>query len=460
MSSDAPKTQFKLSDITGPYPLLGAFLLIFESLLGFWLFRASAAPERIVAGTLMALLMAGFLFVVLRMQKEKISVPAPANLPGKLTAGTELATKQEIEKPEPEKIAGPDRSYLINKPPTNWSTRELTLPEFLAQRVKLDPALGEKLFGSQPAASEILVFKSSSDTTVVPSPGKTTVDGRILPSALTATIPTQLSILPMERYAAPLFVERSLLHNFLAFMGPILTAAPLTLRDLRVGVLPNTQRKYLQAQLRQEIRNATVNGKEGLNVESNITLLAIDGELRDHLLIMNYASLLEGSDPKLDQDLEELLLLANSFRPLEMTNSVERKTEIKDRIDKEFKEFVKANGESMFYSEFVLAALRYDQEDLEDLERRTEAINIFKPFEALAKELKLDQKKLDEFWLALKAAEKGDATDLKLLIGELREAALSKDGAGNQLDQGAESKDDGGRVEGVVSGSDPGGSGP
>ena len=441
MSATPPKTGFKLSDITGPYPLLGAFLLIFESLLGFWLFRASAAPERIVAGTLMALLMAGFLFVVLRMQKEPISVPAPAGLPGKVTAGTELATRQEIEEPEPEKIAGPDRSYLINKPPANWSSKELTLTEFLAQRVNLDQAVSEKLFGAQPAVSDILVFKSSSDTIVLPNPGKTMVDGRIFPSALTATIPTQLSILPMERYAPPLFVERSLLHNFLAFIGPIINTGALTLRDLRAGLLPNTQRKYLQAQLRQEIRNATVNGKEGRNVDSNITLLAFDGELRDHLLIMNYASLLEGSDLQLDQDLEELLLLANSFRPLEMTNSIERKREISGRIDKEFKQFMEANGESMFYSEFVLAALRFDEEDLEDPERRTEAIIILKPFEALAKEVNLHDADLDQFWLALKAAEKGDATEFKSLLGELRTAAL-KGGDTKELEQGDESNDD------------------
>src|ERR1044072_2706699 len=142
MNTAAPRTTIKLSDITGPYPLLGVFLVIVESLLGFWLFQADDATERIVAGSLMVLLLGGFLYVVLRMQGVRISAPDPQGLPGKVTAATESATKQEIEDPEPQKIAGPDGSYIINKPPANWHIRELTLTSFLGERMNIDPSVG------------------------------------------------------------------------------------------------------------------------------------------------------------------------------------------------------------------------------------------------------------------------------------------------------------------------------
>ena len=39
-----------LSSITGPYQLLGLFLLVVEGLLGYWLFRTQGAGERVFAG--------------------------------------------------------------------------------------------------------------------------------------------------------------------------------------------------------------------------------------------------------------------------------------------------------------------------------------------------------------------------------------------------------------------------
>ena len=68
---------------------------------------------------------------------------------------------------------------------------------------------------------------------------------------------------------------------------------------------------------------------------------------------------------------------------------------------------------------------------------------------------------MDKFWVALKEAEKGDATELKSLLGELRDAALNKAEAGKELDQGDESNDDGSGAEGGVAESESGaGSGP
>jgi hypothetical protein len=65
-----PKTKIDLSKITGPYPLLGLFLLVVEGLLGFWLFRANSMIERIVVGSFITLIFGGFLFVLVRISTK------------------------------------------------------------------------------------------------------------------------------------------------------------------------------------------------------------------------------------------------------------------------------------------------------------------------------------------------------------------------------------------------------
>ena len=425
MAANAPSASFKLSDITGPYQLLGAFLLIVESLLGFWMYRAESSAERIIAGLLMVTLLAGFLIVVLRMQRATVSIPDPPNLPGQLTAGTQVATKQEIETPEAERIAGPDRSYLINRPPPRWTVRELTYAEFAGEVLSMEQSARQTLLGTEQGAREVLVFRTPHDTEILPVPGKTLIDGRKFPSALTIFLPTRLTILPLERYAAPLFVERPLLHNFSIFVGQVAAQGLVTLKEMRSGTLPNSQREYFQAELRQEVRSATVNGREGLDVDANITVIAIEGELKDHLLLLNYPSLPGSREAQLDSDLADLLSLASSFRPLETVDVAGRKKELSAKNEDAFNAYLAANKEQMFANELTNVLLRYSEEDLADQNKRADAIRILRPFEAYATELQIEDADLSQFLSSVKKAEAGDAAEFKLLFGQFRALALS-----------------------------------
>jgi hypothetical protein len=62
-----PRTKVDVTKITGPYALLGLFLLITEGLLGFWFFRAGDKMERMVVGGFMTLIFVLFLYVVMRI---------------------------------------------------------------------------------------------------------------------------------------------------------------------------------------------------------------------------------------------------------------------------------------------------------------------------------------------------------------------------------------------------------
>jgi uncharacterized membrane protein len=69
-----PKTQIDPSKIKDPYSLLAAFLLIVESLLGFWFYIAKDSTdgiyERVFIGSIMTLIFIVFMFVVMRIVRE------------------------------------------------------------------------------------------------------------------------------------------------------------------------------------------------------------------------------------------------------------------------------------------------------------------------------------------------------------------------------------------------------
>src|SRR5881628_2144104 len=79
----------------------------------------------------------------------------------------------------------------------------------------------------------------------------------------------------------------------------------------------------------------------------------------------------------------------------------------------------------VFYNELLMVALRFDDLDMDQPEKRNDAIKLFKPFQISAKELDLHDDDLEKLWVALSEAEKGDATSFKSLFSELREAAIN-----------------------------------
>lgn len=437
-----PRTKIDFSKITGPYPLLGVFLIVVEGLLGFWLFRAESAIERIVVGFLMTLLLGGFLLVVsrvvMRARKQEVSEGIETQgLPDRVTPGEKDATEAEIESPQPEAIAAPDGSFIINKPPEDWIVQTLTWADWINELFKItDPSLKEELCGTSSQAAEILAFRLTRETSVIPIPGRTIGDGRKLPSALEVLLPTRLAILPMDRAQPPLFVQRSLTHNFFGLVGEFLRMGLITLHKVSAGIIPNSQRPYLLAELRQEIGDAIVNGKEGKNINSNVTLIGIEGDLRDYLLIMNYPSLPAVDDPELGQDLETMRSLINSFRPLRILNPEEKLTEMKNMADLEFKKLMMKQGKKFFDAEFGILLFRLRDWDLNDPEKRLKVIKMLKPFEIFAKQVNYDDEDLDALWDSVHRAEEGDASSFKAQLSEIINA-ISDEQESDQEDSGA-----------------------
>ena len=406
-----PKTKIDPSKITGKFPLLALFLLVVEVLLGIWLYKAESINERVIAGLFMTSILIYFLIVVKRMQ-EDISKPiVPQGLDNEVTPAQKEVTKEEVDSPEPQMIGAPDRSYIINKPPERWVVQELTFNEWRNRILKItDPSLKET---EKSLDQEILTFSSRREISVIPIPGKTLIDGRKHLTALEVTIPTELSIIPMERWdQPPLFVEHSLIHNFLNNVGKLLNVGVMTMHNVSLGTIPNSKRQYLVAEFHQEIENVIVNDKEEKNINHNVTIIGIGGDLRDYLLYMNYLSPVV-DDPELKQDLQMLQLLVSSFQPLKVINPDKQKMENKKKADQEFKTFKKENGTNLFYAEFELILLRLKDLDVSDPEKRLKMIKLLKPFEVFSKEINLQDDELDALWNSLHQAEEGNATTFK-----------------------------------------------
>ena len=125
-----PKTN--PSRITGPFALLAAFFVTLEVLLSIWIYKAGGPGERIFAGSLMAALFAIFLFKFFasNLARNPPSIPEDTLIDPEEIANKEADSNQQ-KNSGLEQIVGPDRLYLVNKPPANWEVKELTLSEWI-----------------------------------------------------------------------------------------------------------------------------------------------------------------------------------------------------------------------------------------------------------------------------------------------------------------------------------------
>ncbi len=424
--SNLPKSKIKHSKITGPYPLLAVFLTVVEALLGFWLFQAVSEIERIFVGFFMTIILGGFLFVftILSKEKEKRSGFKPQGFNDEIKPAHEETTQSEMDNLEPERIAAPDGSFSIQKPPSDWEIKVLTAGEWINENLKIeDPALIEKLFGLQSSNvnNKILVIDSNTTVSVIPTPGISEINNRKIPTALRTTIPMKLAIQTVDRAQPPFFIEQSFEHNIISNISAIISTHVLSLKNITKGILATTGREYITAEFSQNIEHANINGKDNQSVISNVTLIGIKGNIKDSILILNYPSFPDSipNNQTIKNDFEVLQNLVNSFRPLKILNPEEYFESLRLDSIEGIKNTITISGEDMFLSEFVVLLMQLKNYDMNDPNNRLEAISLLKPFKIYADLIKFDDEQLNNLWESLDRAEKGDASDFKLLIGEV-----------------------------------------
>jgi hypothetical protein len=428
------KTKFDPKKISGVYPLFGLLLAVLETVLGFWLYKSENPVERSIAGVLMTAVFVAVIYAVVRIEGLKHApMLQAAGLQGEITPAKTEAAPEEIRSPESELLSALDGSYLINRPPDDWIVEDSTMSEWIIRSLGIRSGVAKdaRLPGGE-QDSEVMVreFRSPRVVSIIPQPGKTTIDGRLYPSAMEILGPTRLSIIPLDRAGQPpLFIPRSLSQNFVALIAPL--SSLTTMRSLTSGNLSGSGRKFQQAEFVQHVEAAIVDGHEGRTVDINITVVGIEGTLCDYALMMNYVSS-NSNQGALKEDLKTLQDLVNSFRPIKFLQPEKKKEELQRKADDQSAKFIKENGEGVFRLELEITLRRLQSMNPENPKERLRAIEVLKPFEAFADKVGIKNDDLASLWAALHTAERGDALDfvsaLKKLFAEIADESSDKPG--------------------------------
>src|SRR6266567_2945351 len=406
-----------------PIQLLALFLLVVEGFLGFWIFRATSPVERVVAGTFMFLLLGAFLYFVYKVATmgQSSTTLTPLGVDKDVQVVPKATTESAIQNPAPQDLSGPDGLYTINKPPHDWAIHTMTYAEYMADSLQIhDPDALDSLIGHtrSPKVRDILVFQGPQDFRFIPTPGKTVIDGRKLPTALEVLCPIRLAIVPMERAQPPLFVERSFEHNFALQTASILQQAT-ALRSTRFDSSPHSGKSVAWAQFSQHVEGVTTGGDPSPTFDLNIALVGYEGDVRDHVILMSYVSSADAPNTQLAEEGGTLWTLATSFKSLGASDSQAKKVEYKKNADNAFRQFVAQSGEEMFEREFRFFLARATDWELDDRDTRVRLVRQMKAFEELARVVKYQDDDLAPMWDAVELAEKGSLADL---VNEVRKS--------------------------------------
>jgi hypothetical protein len=430
-----PVVRFDPAKITSHYGLLGAFLLVVQVLMVTWVVRAEGGIERAAAGLLAVGVLSIFLFILLRLERSPTVAPY-TSLPN--PAGKE-APLEEIRSPEPEILVGPDSSFTIRQPPDGWQVTTTTLAEMAIKRFNVPATLAASarpIVGLPPDSDEqamvnkrnVLVISSSRDLMAFPVPGETTINGRHLPTLLGVPLPTRLSIVPLERMQAPYYIQLPLVHNFLQVAGGMMEQGTI-LSEIQLNPISTNHMLKIVATFKESAENVLIDGGRARAVTTN-TLFGISGNIRDYVLIMTQSEVFDIEARKLQEDVQILHSIVESFRPVAVQNPEEARIQAQQVADEQFEQFSAKLGVRSFLGQFVTVMLQMGEFDVSDVEQRLIALKLLKPFGTYARNAVFDTDTLEELELTREdliemlddvqsAIEEGDRVAFKEHIDEV-----------------------------------------
>jgi|CXWL01.1.fsa_nt_gi hypothetical protein len=406
--------KFDPTTIKGPYPLLTIFLIAIEGILTLWLTLSNTSEERISVGIFMVVIFLAFLVVVVFIKRYDVSkYIAPTGSDEKISPAEDEVTQDEIESPEPQQIADPYRRYVINKPPENWTIKQINFNDWKYDSIGIrDPKIKEKLDKTE-LDEDLFVLSSDVFYKLIPKPGLTKINGRIYYTALELSLKIELGIISLPRFNPPFYTEHDFENNTLDAAGGLSAVGMMVLKNNKSGIIQKSNRRYRLYEFHQEVEHVLINDQEQQKVTIIIILMGIEGETRDHLLFMKYPFF--DSDTQLHNEIKLLYDLVNSFQPLKTIDSKSElaATEkiISDQSAKTWKEF----GKQQFEGEIAVVLLRLADKNLDDLDICSKLIKDLNNLKKLSISLNLDSE-YSNLWNILNDAENGNIQQLKLEI--------------------------------------------
>ena len=411
-----PSPLFSPEKIKGPYSLLAAFLLIVEASLGYWLINSTDRTEKIIAGAMITVIFLVFLYISWKIVQVTFSAKVlQSEGVGELKPASRSITEAEAEDRQAEVMISHDRSFMIERPAGEWEIEEMRASAWAGKSLGIsDKQLLEKLVGKDEAGDRVMVISHPKEFFLIPTPGKTLIDGAAIPTALQVPAFFRLSILPMERRQAPFYLERPMVHNFNVFLMSILSQGVLTLVDHQTVSEKNGSSREI-AIMRQNLENVMINGENHRKASIYISMIGIGGKIKDHVMMLQYFTT-SGEDPNMENRLKELQNIINSFKPVMPADREKVRQDYEQQMDEKFASFIKSYGVNLFMNEFGIALARLKNSDLEKIQDRQKVIETLKPFRDFAAVINLKDDSLSTLLDAVDEAEKGNAGPLKKIL--------------------------------------------
>lgn len=418
-----PKARFDPAKLTTAYGVLGGTLVVIEGLLAAWLYQATDSTERVFLGSFMVLMILAVIVAVVVLQRvrstERIALKI-AESSQEIRLESDGASEQQISHPDPEMMGAPDGSYMIAQPPAGWSVRETTLAELISEQLATDEApLNESHF---PKIGGIRLFESDRKIHVTPILGKTTINGRKLPLILTTELNSRLAVMPIQRLQPPFYFERPLVHNAFSVMVSMIIHGQV-LVSTSAGNLPRSEREVFVAEFTEDLRHVRVGHKEVEHLTTTSSVIAIEGDVFDYVLLLRHVYASGQDDPASEQEARALASLVESFKPLTVPDAEAKKKEIRYKADQHFEDLISETGQAMFFGQLGIALRRLKLVDLSQVDGVARAIRQLKPFRELAEDMAIKESELNDLWKSIDQADEGNLDDLRAVLPRLIESA-------------------------------------
>ena len=278
-----------------------------------------------------------------------------------------------------------------------------------------DPESIKQILGTQANNSEnILLLKSNRKVEAIPIPGSSIINGVMIPTALITNFPIQLAIIPLERLQPPFYSEYSFEHNVYNFVGEIIKNGLMKFQNQQFGKIVDSGREFLQVEMLQELEHIDINIdeqtiKDCSRVQYHTNVIAIKGDIIDHLLLMQYPTFDNNSGFEfMANDISVLKSLISSFSPLKISDPVKMINEIKEKGKLNYEKLLQTGNSDMFKNEFFLVMKKIKELNPKNSSDKKRMIMMLKPFKRFYELTGLDLVQLNQLWMSVDEAEKGN----------------------------------------------------
>ena len=397
----------------GAYGVLAGLTAGLEAVLLAWLAYAGSEAERITAGILMASVLLALICVIGWIEFIRRPVPPlPPLQQAVTTLDKEGLPQREIEtaeQREPDQlIAARDASYVIARPPPDWTVRVSTIEAIIEERIGSVSGL------VIPAVSSVLLLEFGAPLVWTPQPDRMRINGRRFPLLLPEPLgPPKLQIVTLRRRQPPLYIERTLYDTLVTQIASIVQMGMVTLASITPGKLPKTNREMIVVEMSQKLENIMISDREVDILRVNIGVTVIRGDLYDYLLVAVNLRIGRGVDPAAERVDTEFAKLFDSFRLLSVADPAAEARKDSESAEHDFVKYLSTYGPKFFERQFKIAADLLAKMDLNSAAGVARAVVLLRPFRTFANMLQGADFHPNALWTALDQAERGDTRPLR-----------------------------------------------